>query len=155
MTEHLPTTTSHQSYRPPREIAAIDLGSNSFHMIIARIVNDSIQILSRLKQKVQLAEGLDEQGVLNQAAIQRGVNCLALFAKRLRGFAPENVNVVGTYAVRSITTNFYVKRKAFSLIRFISLAGKRKPKRFMPASVTPSRKKEENWLLILAAARPK
>ena len=34
-----------------REIAAIDLGSNSFHMIIARIVNGSIQVLSRLKQK--------------------------------------------------------------------------------------------------------
>ena len=37
-----------------REIAAIDLGSNSFHMIIARIVNGSIQVLSRLKQKVKL-----------------------------------------------------------------------------------------------------
>ncbi len=34
-----------------REIAAIDLGSNSFHMIVARIINGSIQVLSRLKQK--------------------------------------------------------------------------------------------------------
>ena len=30
-----------------REIAAIDLGSNSFHMIVARIINGSIQVLSR------------------------------------------------------------------------------------------------------------
>ena len=69
-----------------REIAAIDLGSNSFHMIIARIVNGTLQVLSRLKQKVQLAEGLDENQVLSQAAIERGVNCLALFAERLQGF---------------------------------------------------------------------
>ena len=118
MTEHLPTTTFHQSYRPPQEIAAIDLGSNSFHMIIARIVNDSIQILSRLKQKVQLAEGLDEQGVLNQAAIQRGVNCLALFAKRLRGFAPENVNVVGTYTLRRAINHDEFLRQAKSVFPY-------------------------------------
>ncbi|MGQ0287360.1 exopolyphosphatase [Pasteurellaceae bacterium 22721_9_1] len=88
-----------------REIAAIDLGSNSFHMIIARIVNGSIQILSRLKQKVQLAKGLDEHGVLDQDAINRGVNCLALFAERLQGFPAENVNVVGTYTLRSAVNN--------------------------------------------------
>lgn len=95
-----------------REIAAIDLGSNSFHMIVARIVNGSIQILSRLKQKVQLAEGLDENNILNQAAIQRGVNCLALFAERLQGFDPENVNVVGTYTLRCAVNNQEFLRQA-------------------------------------------
>lgn len=84
----------------PREFAAIDLGSNSFHMIVARIVNGSIQILSRIKRKVRLAEGLGEDRMLNQAAITRGVECLALFAKRLQGFNPENVKVVGTYTLR-------------------------------------------------------
>ena len=54
-----------------REIAAIDLGSNSFHMIVARIINGSIQVLSRLKQKVRLADGLDEHNVLSQEAIER------------------------------------------------------------------------------------
>lgn len=84
----------------PREFAAIDLGSNSFHMIIARIVNGSIQILSRLKRRVRLADGLDNQQVLSQEAIERGVACLALFADRLKGFSPENVKVVGTYTLR-------------------------------------------------------
>ncbi|TCJ95904.1 exopolyphosphatase/guanosine-5'-triphosphate,3'-diphosphate pyrophosphatase [Volucribacter psittacicida] len=83
-----------------REIAAIDLGSNSFHLIIARIINGSIQILSRLKQKVRLAEGLDENNILSQAAIERGVQCLALFAERLQGFSAEDINVVGTYTLR-------------------------------------------------------
>lgn len=88
-----------------REIAAVDLGSNSFHMIVARIVNGSIQVLSRLKQKVQLAAGLDEKGVLSQEAIERGVACLALFAERLQGFPAENVNVVATYTLRSAVNN--------------------------------------------------
>ena len=45
---------------------------------------------------MRLADGLDEHNVLSQEAIERGVNCLALFAERLQGFAPEDVNVVGT-----------------------------------------------------------
>ena len=83
-----------------KEIAVVDLGSNSFHMIVARIVNGSIQILSRLKQKVQLAEGLDKQQILSQQAIDRGVACLALFSERLQGFPAENVQVIGTYTLR-------------------------------------------------------
>ena len=95
-----------------REIAAIDLGSNSFHMIVARIINGSIQVLSRLKQKVRLADGLDEHNVLSQEAIERGVNCLALFAERLQGFAPEDVNVVGTYTLRRAVNNDEFLRQA-------------------------------------------
>lgn len=95
-----------------KEIAAIDLGSNSFHMIIARIINGSIQVLSRLKQKVQLAEGLDENNRLSQEAIQRGVNCLALFAERLQGFKAENVNVVGTFTLRTAINNDEFLRQA-------------------------------------------
>lgn len=88
-----------------REIAIIDLGSNSFHMIIARIVNGSVQILSRLKQKVQLAKGLNQDRILNQDAIDRGIACLALFAERLQGFPPENVKVIGTYTLRRALNN--------------------------------------------------
>ncbi|OOF69884.1 exopolyphosphatase [Rodentibacter caecimuris] len=88
-----------------REIAAIDLGSNSFHMIIARIVNGAVQILSRLKQKVQLAEGLNENEELSQEAIDRGVKCLAQFAERLQGFSSQDVIVVGTYTLRQAINN--------------------------------------------------
>ena len=91
-----------------REIAAIDLGSNSFHMIVARIINGSIQVLSRLKQKVRLADGLDEHNVLSQEAIERGVNCLALFAERLQGFEPKDVmsSALIPYEEQSIMMNF-------------------------------------------------
>ncbi|MDU5841417.1 MAG: exopolyphosphatase, partial [Haemophilus parainfluenzae] len=101
-----------------REIAAIDLGSNSFHMIVARIINGSIQVLSRLKQKVRLADGLDEHNVLSQEAIERGVNCLALFAERLQGFAPEDVNVVGTYTLRRAVNNDEFLRQAATVFPY-------------------------------------
>ncbi|WGE86357.1 exopolyphosphatase [Actinobacillus equuli] len=97
----------------PREFAAIDLGSNSFHMIVARIVNGSIQILSRLKRRVRLADGLDEHRILSQEAITRGVECLALFADRLQGFSAENVKVVGTYTLRrAINNDEFLKQAA-------------------------------------------
>ena len=94
------TETSTFSHSNHKEFAAIDLGSNSFHMIIVRVVNGSMQVLSRLKQRVQLGSGLDENHHLSQEAIQRGVDCLALFAERLQGFAPEQVSVVATYTLR-------------------------------------------------------
>lgn len=101
-----------------REFAAIDLGSNSFHLIVARIVNGSIQILSRVKRKVRLAEGLDEQYQLSEEAIDRGVECLALFAERLKGFSVENVKVVGTYTLRQAVNNQQFLAKAKTVFPF-------------------------------------
>ena len=68
----------------PQEFAAVDLGSNSFHMVIARVVDGAMQIIGRLKQRVHLADGLDENSVLSEEAMTRGLNCLSLFAERIR-----------------------------------------------------------------------
>ena len=75
-------------------------------------------MLSRLKQKVRLADGLDEHNVLSQEAIERGVNCLALFAERLQGFAPEDVNVVGTYTLRRAVNNDEFLRQAAAVFPY-------------------------------------
>lgn len=84
----------------PREIAAIDLGSNSFHMVVARVVGQGLQIVSRHKQRVRLASGLDSFNNLDNAAIERGVECLRMFAERLQGFDEENVRVAATFTLR-------------------------------------------------------
>ena len=68
----------------PQEFAAVDLGSNSFHMVIARVVDGAMQIIGRLKQRVHLADGLDENSVLSEEAMTRGLHCLSLFAERIR-----------------------------------------------------------------------
>ena len=61
----------------PSLIAAIDLGSNSFHMVVAKAQNGEIRILERLGDKVQLAAGIDEDRKLNEESMQRGLDCLA------------------------------------------------------------------------------
>ncbi|CAK9885604.1 MAG: Exopolyphosphatase [Candidatus Erwinia impunctatus] len=97
----------------PQEFAAIDLGSNSFHMVIARVVDGALQVLSRLKQRVHLADGLDANNVLSEEAIQRGLNCLALFAERLQGFSASNVTIVGTHTLRqAVNAEAFLQRAA-------------------------------------------
>ena len=86
--------------REASQVAALDLGSNSFHLVVARIVAGSVQILHRVKQKVRLADGLDEADVLSPEAMQRGLNMLALVAQSLKGFEPDKVRIVATYTLR-------------------------------------------------------
>ena len=101
------------SNNKPQEISAIDLGSNSFHMVIARIVNGALQVLGRLKQRVHLADGLDSNNMLSEEAMERGIACLALFAERLQGFPAENVCIVGTHSLRqAANAEEFLKRAA-------------------------------------------
>ncbi len=81
-------------------VAAIDLGSNSFHMIVARIANDQVQVLDRLREMVQLAAGLDTRNRLAEGAQLRALDCLARFGQRLRHIPPAQLRVVGTNTLR-------------------------------------------------------
>ncbi|MCY7296033.1 exopolyphosphatase [Alteromonas sp. a30] len=88
---------------PSREIskvAALDIGSNSFHLVIARIVAGSVQILHRVKQKVRLADGLTENNQLSEEAIQRGLSALEACKESMQGFEPDTVRIVATHTLR-------------------------------------------------------
>ena len=84
----------------PEMLAAIDMGSNSFHMVIARLVHGEIRTVERMGEKVQLAAGLDRYNRLTEAAQQRGLECLSRFAQRLQGTPPAGVQIVGTNSLR-------------------------------------------------------
>ena len=81
-------------------LAAIDLGSNSFHMIVTRVVDGHVQIVDRLKEMVQLAAGLDNRHRLSEEAQQRALDCLARFGQRLRHIPESRVRIVGTNTLR-------------------------------------------------------
>ncbi|WP_100643922.1 exopolyphosphatase [Alteromonas facilis] len=85
--------------RDSQKVAALDIGSNSFHLVVARIVAGSVQIVHRVKQKVRLAEGLVD-GKLTEEAIQRGLDTLTVIAESLQGFEPDSVKVVATHTLR-------------------------------------------------------
>jgi exopolyphosphatase/guanosine-5'-triphosphate,3'-diphosphate pyrophosphatase len=80
--------------------AIIDLGSNSFHMMIVQVIADSVQVIGRVKRKVRLASGLDKNNVLSEEAMQRGWECLNLFAERLQDIPSKNLRIAGTATLR-------------------------------------------------------
>ncbi|MCZ4311525.1 guanosine-5'-triphosphate,3'-diphosphate diphosphatase [Vibrio atlanticus] len=89
-----------QTVSPPL-YAAIDLGSNSFHMLVVRHIDGSVQTMAKIKRKVRLAAGLDENNALSTEAMQRGWDCLSLFAERLQDIPKENIRIVGTATLRT------------------------------------------------------
>jgi exopolyphosphatase / guanosine-5'-triphosphate,3'-diphosphate pyrophosphatase len=84
----------------PEIIAAVDLGSNSFHMVVARYSHGQLLIVDRLREPVRLAAGLDEQGRLERDSIERALTALERFGQRLRDMRAESVRVVGTNTLR-------------------------------------------------------
>ena len=80
--------------------AAIDLGSNSFHLLIVRNVAGAVSAVCRIKRKVRLASGLDSDSRLSQEAMQRGWDCLRLFADQLENIPDANIRIVATATLR-------------------------------------------------------
>ncbi len=99
-------------------VATIDLGSNSFHMVIARRHGDGLRIIDRLKQRVRLADGLDDANLLSQEAMERGLACLGLFGERLRGFHTSQVRVAGTHTLRTAVNAQEFLRRARQVLGF-------------------------------------
>ncbi|MDD5297165.1 MAG: exopolyphosphatase [Rhodocyclaceae bacterium] len=81
-------------------IAAVDMGSNSFRLQVARVLEGQVYPLDNLKESVRLAAGLTPQKHLDEAAQERALAALGRFGERLRGFAPGTVRAVGTNALR-------------------------------------------------------
>src|SRR5487761_2421671 len=81
-------------------LAAVDLGSNSFHLQIGRVVDDQIYLLDGLREPVRLGAGLTRDKRIDRATQVRALEALRRFSDRLRGFPAEAVRVVGTNALR-------------------------------------------------------
>lgn len=97
-------------------IAAIDLGSNSFHMVLAKPDQSEIRLLERLGEKVQLAAGLDEQRCLSEESMQRGLDCLRRFAQLISGLPQGAVRIVGTNALREAHNRSEFIRRAQEIL---------------------------------------
>jgi exopolyphosphatase/guanosine-5'-triphosphate,3'-diphosphate pyrophosphatase len=83
-------------------LAAVDIGSNSFHMVVARYVLGQLRVVDRLRETVRLADGLDAKGGLTGEARQRAFACLARFGQRLRDIPPQRVRAIATNTVRQL-----------------------------------------------------
>ena len=81
-------------------MAAVDLGSNSFHMVVARLRHGQFSIIDRIREMVRLASGLDAGGGLSESVATRAVGCLGRFGERLREMHARQVRAVGTNTLR-------------------------------------------------------
>jgi exopolyphosphatase/guanosine-5'-triphosphate,3'-diphosphate pyrophosphatase len=94
----------------PSEIAAVDLGSNSFRLQMARLVDDQLVFHDSLREMVRLGAGLGKDKLLDADSQTRAIECLKRFGERLRGLPP--------HAVRAVATNtFRVARNAPQLLK--------------------------------------
>ena len=97
-------------------LAAIDMGSNSFHLAIARVDHGEVKKVASMSEKVQLAAGLDENKNLTEAAQQRGLACLARFVGRLSSVQAKRMRIVATNALRQAKNGHEFIQKAAEIL---------------------------------------
>jgi exopolyphosphatase/guanosine-5'-triphosphate,3'-diphosphate pyrophosphatase len=83
-------------------LAAVDIGSNSFHMVVGRSVLGQLRIVDRIKEHVRLAEGLDGKGGLSEDAMVRAIDTLERFGQRLETIPRDRVRAIATNSVRAL-----------------------------------------------------
>src|SRR5262245_29524737 len=93
----MPGTSNGQS-----PVAAVDLGSNSFHLLIARVLGDQVTVLDRLREPVRMAADLDGDGNLGEKALERILAGLGRFRERLVDLPQKRVRAVGTDTFRRV-----------------------------------------------------
>jgi exopolyphosphatase/guanosine-5'-triphosphate,3'-diphosphate pyrophosphatase len=99
-------------------LAAVDLGSNSFHLQIGRVVDGQIYPLDSLREVVRLGAGLTSEKRIDRATQSAALDTLARFAERLRGFARPAVRAVGTNALRVAKNSPQFLREARAALGF-------------------------------------
>lgn len=96
----LETVETFEAGEPAETYAAVDLGSNSFHLVVARREHGELRFIDRIKDMVRLAGGLDRGGDLDLEVQARALESLARFGQRLRGIPNANIRAVGTQTLR-------------------------------------------------------
>ncbi len=100
----------------PEVLAAVDLGSNSFHMVVARFSHGQLTVIDRLREMVRLASGLDQRQRLDADSQARALACLSRFGERLRDMQVERVRVVGTNTLRRARNTERFRQRASRLL---------------------------------------
>ncbi|TYK64805.1 Ppx/GppA phosphatase family protein [Colwellia echini] len=102
----------------PRHLVAVDLGSNSFHLIIAREQDGCLQILQQDKQSIGLAAGLDKHNVLQQNVIDKAINCLRDFNLSIVDLPYSAIRIVATQTLRAATNIEDFKKQAHQVFPY-------------------------------------
>lgn len=130
--------------------AAIDLGSNSFHLLVARRERGELRVLDRIKEMVRLGGGLDSEGQLDAETRQNALDCLARFGQRLRGIPLDNMRAVGTQTFRRMqNANAFLLQAESSLGCSIDIISGREEARLIYQGVSQGVSGHEDRRLVI------
>ena len=130
--------------------AAIDLGSNSFHLLVARREHGELRVIDRIKEMVRLGGGLDSEGRMDEDTQERALDCLARFGQRLRGIPPDNLRAVGTQTFRRMkNANAFLMVAETGLGCSIDIIGGREEARLIYLGVSQGVSGHEDRRLVI------
>ncbi len=133
-----------------RQLAAIDLGSNSFHMVVARLQNNQLQTIDTIKEMVRLAAGLDEQNILSRDKTSEALECLSRFSQRIKDIPTQNVIAVGTNTLRKAKNSATFLHEAERVLGFpINIVAGREEARLVYQGVAHSLAQTEDYRLVI------
>jgi len=134
----------------PETYAAIDLGSNSFHMIVANWIDGRIQVVDKLKDTVRLAGGLDANQKLTDEAVAGALECLQRFGQRIKEIPSSNVRAVGTNTLRQArNSRSFLKKATQALGHNIGIISGREEARLIFLGIAYSNYHETEQRLII------
>jgi exopolyphosphatase/guanosine-5'-triphosphate,3'-diphosphate pyrophosphatase len=132
------------------EIAAVDLGSNSFRLQLARVVDDHLIFHDSLREVVRLGAGLSDDKTLSDEALNRAIDCLNRFGERLRGLPPQAVRAVATNTFRVAKNAPQLLKAAQEALGFpIEIIAGREEARMIFVGVSHSLPKAEHKRLVI------
>ena len=130
--------------------AAVDLGSNSFHMVVARFEDGQVRIIDRLKDMVRIASGLDGSNNLTEEATERALESLRQFGQRIREIPRTNVKAVGTNTLRlAHNGDDFIRRARVALGHNIHIISGREEARLVFIGVAHSFYNHEDSTLVI------
>ena len=135
--------------RWPGQLAAVDLGSNSFRVEIGQVTEGRYRRIDYLKETVRLGAGLDAEGMLVEDAAARGLACLQRFARRLEGFEPSQVRAVATQTLREARNrDLFLARAQIALGQPIEVISGREEARLIYSGVARLQPSNASRLVI-------
>ena len=136
---------------PKRDLyAAVDLGSNSFHLVVARQEHGELRVIDQLKDMVRLAGGLDRHGHLDAPTTEQALASLRRFGERIQGIPDDHIRAVGTQTFRRLAQgDVFLNSAEGALCAPIEIIGGREEARLIYRGVCQGMANEDTPKLII------
>lgn len=130
--------------------AAVDLGSNSFHMIVAEIIDNQLHVIDRHKDMVRLANGLDKKGFLSAEKMDQAIESIKKIAQRIAHIPKSHLRVVGTNTLRKAkNASYFMDRASVALGKPIDIISGREEARILYLGVAHSLPNHQGQRLVI------